>query len=76
MIASATATGIINKVCHAINEHGNAIGVQAYRGTTFIGMTWAATILVVVAGFYWVAEFIKGRKDRTSYMIEGKEGQI
>ena len=75
MIASAVATGIINKVCKVVNEHGNDIGVEASKGTTFIGMTWAATVLVILAGVVWVVEFIKGRRERVSYMIEGKEGQ-
>lgn len=75
LIASSISTGVINKICDAVNKHGNDIGIEAYKGKTFIGMTWAATLLVVLAGGIWVVEFIKGRKERVSYVIEGKEGQ-
>ena len=65
---------MINKVVNVVNEHGNDIGVVAYKGNTFIGMTWAATVLIVLAGGAWVFEFIKGRKEQISYVMEGKEG--
>ncbi|MCJ1450948.1 hypothetical protein MMC28_001282 [Mycoblastus sanguinarius] len=73
LIASAIATGIINKVCNVVNQHGNDIGVYAYKGTTFIGMSWAATILILLAGCAWIFEFFKGRGDQVSYVMEGKE---
>lgn len=76
LIASAIATGIINNVSNTINQHGNDIGVYAYRGTTFIGMTWAATILVVLAGCVWAYEFIRGKRERMTYIMEGKEGEL
>ena len=28
-------------------------------------MTWAATVLVLMAGGVWVFEFVKGRKERS-----------
>ena len=37
-------------------------------------MTWSATILVLLAGFVWAFEFIKGRRETMSYVLEGKEG--
>lgn len=49
----------------AINDHGNDIGVYAYKGQTFINMTWAATLLVLVTGFMWTYEFIQQRKGGT-----------
>ena len=75
MIASAIATGIINKVVGTINAHGNGIGVAAYKGRSFMAMTWSATILLLLSGFAWVFEFIRGRRERVSYVIEGKEGR-
>lgn len=50
---------------NAINEHGNDIGVYAYKGQTFINMTWAATLLVLITGFMWSYEFIQERKGAT-----------
>ena len=72
MIASAIATAIVNQVVDAANTYGNDLGIEAYKGTTFIGMTWAATILVLLSGFAWVWEFIRGRREKFDYVIEGK----
>ena len=56
-----------------INEHGNDIGVYAYKGETFIGMTWAAPLLVLVTGFMWSYEFIQIRRGVTSLEKGGGE---
>lgn len=47
--------------------------MYAYKGKTFIGMTWAATLLVLLAGFVWVHEFIKGKEELVTYVVEEKE---
>lgn len=70
MLASAISTGVINKVVSAVNAHGNEVGIFAYKGMTFVGMTWAADILILLASFVYVFEFIKGRREQTSYMGE------
>lgn len=75
LISSACATGIINQFVDAINEHGNDIGIAAYKGKTFMGMTWSVTMLILLAGAAWVYDFIRGRKERISYVVEGKEGR-
>ncbi|CAF9931631.1 hypothetical protein IMSHALPRED_008670 [Imshaugia aleurites] len=62
LLASSIATILIGKVVKAINEHGNDIGVYAYKGETFIGMTWAATLLVLVTGFMYSYEFLRERR--------------
>ncbi|KAF6240948.1 hypothetical protein HO173_000741 [Letharia columbiana] len=72
LLASSIANIVINKVVSAINEHGNDIGVYAYKGGTFIGMTWAATLLVLVTSFMWSYEFIQQRRGAASL---GKEGE-
>ena len=54
--ASATATIVISGVVKTINKHGNDIGVYAYKGETFIGMTWAATVLMLFTGLMWLRE--------------------
>ena len=50
-----------------VNDHGNDIGVYAYKGQTFINMTWAATLLVLVTGFMWTYELIQQRKGATLF---------
>ncbi|CAF9929599.1 MAG: hypothetical protein HETSPECPRED_007412 [Heterodermia speciosa] len=62
MLASAISTGVIVKVTDVVNKHGNDIGLAAYQGKTFLGMTWAATILALLTSFVWFAEIIIGRR--------------
>lgn len=66
MLASAISTGIIVKATNLINKHGNEIGLAAYRGKTFMGMTWAATILALLTSLVWFAEIIVGRRRQSS----------
>ena len=61
-IASAIATTIIVKAVHAINKYGSEIGLAAYKGGTFLGMTWAASILMLLASILWLAECCAGRR--------------
>ena len=68
MIASAISTAVINQIVDAVNTYGEDIGVVATKGTTFIGMTWSATLLVLLAGVAWVLEFIRGRREMASYV--------
>ncbi|KAL2040420.1 hypothetical protein N7G274_006863 [Stereocaulon virgatum] len=73
MVASATATGIINRIVEIVNAHGTDIGLSATKGTTFIGMTWSADLLMLLVSFVWLFFFFKGRKEEMSYVPEGKE---
>ena len=61
-IASAISTTIIVKVVNAINKYGKDIGIAAYKGSDFLGMTWASVIIMLLASFVWVAECVSGRK--------------
>ena len=70
LLASSIATILISKVVHVLNEHGNDIGVYAYKGKTFIFMTWAATLLNLIAGLYWMWEFIRERR-REAFLEKG-----
>ena len=74
MVASAIATAVINNVVKAINKYGNEIGVSAYRGVTFIGMTWAATLLVFFTGLMWLYEWRMQRK--RGMFFEKGEGNL
>ena len=67
MIASVISTAVINQVVDSVNTYGNDVGVAAYKGTTFIGMTWAADILLLLTGFAWIFEFLKGRREMMVY---------
>ncbi|MCJ1292135.1 hypothetical protein MMC34_003685 [Xylographa carneopallida] len=65
-IASAIVTATSVKVVDAINQYGSDIGVAAYQGSTFLGMTWAATILMLVAAVGWLIDCCIGRKKTAS----------
>ncbi|KAL8833867.1 MAG: hypothetical protein Q9170_004044 [Blastenia crenularia] len=74
-IASAIATVIMSKVVNEVNKHGTDVGVTASKGKTFLGMTWAAAILMFVAAMAWIFEFVTFRRQQTSYVFEGKTGR-
>ena len=71
MVASATATGIINKVVQIINSNGNSIGISATKGIKFVGMTWASDILMLFTGFVWLFYLLHSRKQAMAFMPEG-----
>ncbi|KAK5941974.1 hypothetical protein PMZ80_005925 [Knufia obscura] len=61
--ASAVATVVIVKAVNALNKYGNDIGVSATKGDRFLGMTWAATGLMLIATIVSIAQLIKGKKN-------------
>ncbi|KAI9857079.1 MAG: hypothetical protein M1824_005004 [Vezdaea acicularis] len=65
-IASAIATAAAVKAGHLVNKYGSEIGIAAYRGNKFLGMTWAATVLMLLAACLWVFECCigGGRRER------------
>ena len=64
VITSIISTVIITKIVNAVNKYGAEIGIAAYKGSTFLGMTWAATALMLLASVVWIAECCRGRKNR------------
>ncbi len=64
------------KATNLINQHGNDIGIAAYKGNKFLAMTWAATAVMLLAAIAWIAECCVGRQKRTTYMKEGREGRL
>jgi hypothetical protein len=63
-IASAISTAILVKAVNAVNKYGEDIGLAATKGKSFLGMTWAATAVMLLASFVWVAECCAGRRTR------------
>jgi hypothetical protein len=64
-IASAISTAVIVKAVDAVNKYGSDIGIAAYKGSKFLGMTWAATAVMLLASMVWIVEFCRGRKNVT-----------
>ncbi|KAK5093150.1 hypothetical protein LTR70_004915 [Exophiala xenobiotica] len=61
--ASVVATVIAVKAVNALNNYGSDIGVSATKGTLFLGMTWAAVALMLIATIVSIVQLIKGRKN-------------
>ena len=64
----------MSKVVDEVNKHGNDIGIAASKGKTFLGMTWAATVLMFVAALAWIFEIFAHKRRSSSYVQEGKLG--
>ncbi|KAI4116471.1 MAG: hypothetical protein LQ345_003122 [Seirophora villosa] len=74
-IASAIVSVIMSKIVNEVNKHGTDVGISATKGTTFLGMTWAATGLMFAAAIAWLYEFVAARRQQTRYVFEGKTGR-
>jgi len=70
--ASAVATVIIVKAVDALNKYGNDIGISATKGKLFLGMTWAAVALMLIATIVSIVQLIVGRKNR-GYISEMRQ---
>ena len=75
-IASGISTAIATKVVNAVDKYGKVIGISAYKGKTFMGLTWAATALMLLAAMAWIFECCLGRKKQATYVREGKTGRL
>ena len=56
-IASAVVTAVIVQGTDAVNKFGNEVGIEAQQGNKFLGITWAATLLMMVAFLIWFVRF-------------------
>lgn len=73
MAASALATAVISKAVDAVNEF-RSIGIVAYKGTAFLGMTWTAVGLMLLATVLWVWSYFAGRKGQGRRSFRGEKG--
>ena len=75
-LASILSTTFIHKAVKLINEAGDKAGIAAYRGNTFIGMTWAAAGLVFLASVAWIYEFFRLRRLEKKSDYGNKEARV
>lgn len=59
--SSIIITVAASKIAHEVNHNGNDIGMYAYKGHKFLGLTWGAAVAMFVASSAWVVEFCVGR---------------
>jgi len=70
-IASAIATTIIVKAVNAINKYGDSIGLAAYKGGTFLAMTWAATAVMLLAAVTSIVQCCTPRRRSKDHTEKG-----
>jgi hypothetical protein len=64
LVASTIITIVQIKAVGLINKNGNEIGVYAYKGGKYLLLTWAAVVVMLLAG---AVEIVAGRKNTTGY---------
>ena len=75
-MASIISTMFINKAVNLINDVGHAVGIAAYKGNVFLGMTWAATLLMLFASIVWIYEFFRRRRVEKMSRPGNKEARL
>lgn len=64
LIASILVTVAGKKGVSKLNDVGDDVGISASRGTKFLGLTWAATALMLAAAIYWFVHLCLMRRER------------
>ncbi|KAF4976334.1 hypothetical protein FZEAL_6978 [Fusarium zealandicum] len=63
-VSSILVTVAGKKGVDKINEVGDDVGVSASAGNKFLGLTWAAAGVMIVATIYWTMHLCMMRKER------------
>ncbi len=63
-IAAGGVTAIVVKGVDVINKYGDGLGIVAYRGNKFLGITWAATACAFIAMIFATAGICCGARGR------------
>lgn len=75
--ASGVATAIMIIAVNRLNEYGADLGVSATRGNKFLGMTWAATGVMLIALIVSFVQLCVGRRDgKGRYVTEVREKRV
>ncbi|KAH8912613.1 hypothetical protein BR93DRAFT_922581, partial [Coniochaeta sp. PMI_546] len=73
LVGSLTTTVGAKGAADKIDDLGEDIGLRATAGGKFLGLTWAAVGLMVVAAGYWAWEVVRSRR-RGAERFEEKVG--
>lgn len=73
LIASVVVTIVQVKAVTLINKYGNGIGLYASKGGRYLILTWAAVVVLFLAG---VLESIAGRIDKKTEYTRGLGGGL
>jgi len=70
-VASAVATAVIVIAVNRINKYTDEVGIHANKGGRFLGMTWAATAVMLLASLVSIVQCCVGRRKPKRYEKEG-----
>lgn len=74
LVGSLTTTVGAKGAADKIDDLGEDIGLRATAGGKFLGLTWAAVGLMVVAAGYWGWEFVQSKRRRGAGRFDEKIG--
>jgi hypothetical protein len=69
-ISAGISTAVIVRAVADINDYGEETGIAAYRGTKYLGMTWAAVGLLLVAAILAMISCCRGRPSKRHRHME------
>ncbi len=75
LIGSASSTSGAREAESKINEHGSGIGPTATAGRKFIGITWSATILMLISLGAWILVWRRNKNKVENLSLHDQEGQ-
>ncbi|KAH0846452.1 hypothetical protein AYO21_07112 [Fonsecaea monophora] len=70
-VASAVATAVMVIATNRINKYTDEIGIASSKGGKFLGMTWAATAVMLLASFVSIVQCCVGRRNTRRYGEKG-----
>jgi hypothetical protein len=70
-VASAVATAVIVIAVNRVNKYTDQIGISATKGGRFLGLTWAATAVMLLASLVSIVQCCVGRRRPRRYEKEG-----
>jgi hypothetical protein len=72
LIGSIIVTVIVTKGVKEINDVAEDFGIKVDKGDKFMGITWGAAAVMIVAQVFWIAHFVMARKARKHH-VRAKE---
>ncbi|RDL31958.1 Uncharacterized protein BP5553_09360 [Venustampulla echinocandica] len=75
LVASIIITVLQAKAVKLLNNHGNDVGLYAYKGGKYLILTWVATAAMAVAMMVSVGELVMGKRQRQREFSEKPQGK-
>ncbi|KAF1911572.1 integral membrane protein-like protein [Ampelomyces quisqualis] len=75
-LASVLVTAVMVKTTGIVNRLGNDVGIEAYAGRKFLGLTWASTALMVVVSVVLGVEWYVARRAKSKSVGVATQGEV